>query len=122
MKTKAGGLFPFVPSGERYEEAIEFFAELGFAKAWGDENMAGLRFGNAYFILQNINIPVWQENQMLTYEVDNLDQYWEELFIKNLQERFEGVKLNPPSEVSWGGREISIIDLGGVCWHIRQGE
>ncbi len=70
-------------------------------------------------MLQNIDVPEWQKNQMITFEVDNLDVYWSEIEARQLPLRFPGVKLRPPTEFSWG-REIHIIDPGGVCWHVRQ--
>jgi hypothetical protein len=27
--------------------------------------------------------------------------------------------LKPPTDYAWG-REVHIIDPGGVCWHVRQ--
>jgi hypothetical protein len=119
MNTQATTLYPFVPSGPKFQTALTFFAELGFEKQWEQEGLAGLRFGQAYFILQNIDVPEWQRNQMITFEVTNLDTYWAELKAKDLPGAFAGVKLRPPTEFAWG-REIHIIDPGGVCWHVRQ--
>src|SRR5262249_13602166 len=119
MKTKGTGLYPFVPSGTDFHRAIEFFAELGFDKVWLEGGLAGLRFGNAYFILQEINVPDWQKNQMITVEVDDLDGYWSEIAGKRLSSRYEGVKLREPTDFPWG-REVHIIDPAGVCWHMRQ--
>ena len=119
MKTQAKTLYPFVPSGVDFQKALSFFEELGFIKQWGDENLAGLKFGGAYFLLQNINIPIWQENQMITFEVSNLEEYWKEISEKNLPSKYPGVKLKPPTDYPWG-REIHIIDPAGVCWHVRQ--
>jgi len=119
MKSRATTLYPFVPSGADFKNAIAFFQELGFEKQWGDDSLARLRFGSAMFLLQNIDIPIWQSNQMITFEVDDLDAYWSEIAAKGLPERFDGVKLKPPTEFPWG-REIHIIDPGGVCWHVRQ--
>ena len=68
---------------------------------------------------QDINVKAWQENQMITFEVTDLDAYWAELNAKNLAGTFAGVKLRPPEQFPWG-RELHIIDPGGVCWHIRQ--
>jgi hypothetical protein len=79
MKTLATSLYPFVPSGRQFAASLEFFAALGFEKQWQHEGLAGLRFGGAYFLLQDINIPEWQNNQMITYEVTELDTYWVEL-------------------------------------------
>lgn len=121
MITKATTLYPFVPSGPQFERSIEFFAELGFELAWRVEGLAGLRFGGAYFMLQDIDVPEWQTNQMITFEVNDLDAYWAEIGVKDLPGAFKGVKVRPPTEFAWG-REIHIIDPGGVCWHVRQSE
>jgi predicted enzyme related to lactoylglutathione lyase len=119
VKTKATALHPFVPSGPDFGLALAFFAELGFEKAWEHDGLAGLRWGGACFMLQSIDVPEWQKNQMITIEVDDLDGYWAELERKDLAARFAGVKLKPPTDFPWG-REVHIIDPAGVCWHIRQ--
>lgn len=119
MQTRATGLYPFVPSGAQFARAIAFFAELGFHKEWEQGGLAGLRFGGAYFMLQDIDVPEWQTNQMITFEVDDLEAYWLELEAKQLPAAFTGVRLAPPTDFAWG-REIHIVDPGGVCWHVRQ--
>ena len=119
MSATATTLYPFVPSGPRFALALAFFAELGFATEWQDGGLAGLRFGGAYFLLQDIDVPEWQTNQMITFEVDDLDAYWAELATKDLPARYPGVAHKPPVDFPWG-REIHIIDPGGVCWHVRQ--
>jgi len=119
MKTLATTLYPFVPSGTQFAASLDFFAALGFEKQWQQEGLAGLRFGGAYFMLQDIDVPEWQKNQMITFEVTDLDAYWTELEAKDLPSRFPAVKLRPPTEFPWG-RELHIIDLAGVCWHVRE--
>ena len=37
---------------------------------------------------------------------------------RTCQPAFAGVKLPSPTQFPWG-REIHIIDPGGVCWHVR---
>jgi hypothetical protein len=119
MKTLATTLYPFVPSGGQFARSLDFFAALGFQTEWREGGLAGLRFGGAYFLLQDIDVPDWQKNQMITFEVTDLDAYWAELEPKDLPGRFPGVKLRPPTDFPWG-REFHIIDLAGVCWHVRQ--
>jgi hypothetical protein len=119
MKTTAKALYPFVPSGPDFATSLTFFAEIGFAAAWRREGLAGLRFGDAYFLLQDIALPAWQENQMLVYEVDDLDLYWSELAALDLPSRYPGVRLRPPVDFPWG-RELHIVDPAGVCWHVKQ--
>jgi hypothetical protein len=121
MKTPATTLYPFVPSGPALERSLAFFAALGFETRWQQDGLAGLRFGGAYFILQDIDVPEWQKNQMITFEVTDLEAYWAELGPKDLAGQFPGVKLAPPKAFPWG-REIHIIDPGGVCWHVRQAQ
>jgi hypothetical protein len=119
MKTRAQRLYPFVPSGPQFARSLEFFAAIGFEVQWQGDGLAGLRFGGASFLLQDIDVPEWQSNQMIVLEVDDLDLYWSELEAKDLPGTFPGVRLRPPTEFPWG-REVHIIDLGGVCWHVRQ--
>jgi hypothetical protein len=118
---RATALYPFVPSGPAYERSIAFFAELGFVKEWQHDGLAGLRFGGAYFLLQQIDVPEWQKNQMIVIEVDDLDAWWSAVDAKKLPERFAGVRANPPKDFPWG-REVHLIDPGGVCWHVRQAQ
>jgi predicted enzyme related to lactoylglutathione lyase len=119
MPTKATTLYPFVPSGPDFRLALAFFAELGFEVAWERDGYAGLRWGGAYFILQSIDAPEWQTNQMVVIEVDDLDACWAGIEAKGLAARFPGARLRPPTDFPWG-REVHIIDPGGVCWHLRQ--
>ena len=121
MKTQATRLYPFVPSGPHFARSLDFFAAIGFEKVWQNDRLAGVRFGGAYFILQDIDVAEWQKNQMVTFEVEDLDSYWSELEAGRLEDSFPGVKLRPPTDFPWG-REIHIIDPGGVCWHVRQAE
>ena len=101
---KATALIPFVPSGPDFELALAFFAELGFAAQWRNGGLAGLRFGAAAFMLQDIDVPEWQKNQMLTLEVDDLDAYWHDIAGKRLETRFAGVRLKEPHGLSLGPR------------------
>jgi hypothetical protein len=119
MPTRATRIYPFVPSGPQFARSIEFFLAIGFEVEWRAEGLAGLRSGGASFLLQDIDVPEWQKNQMIVIEVDDLDRYWSELEAKDLESTFPGVRLRPPTEFPWG-REVHIIDPGGVCWHVRQ--
>jgi hypothetical protein len=75
MKPRGTALYPFVPSGSNFALSLDFFAELGFEKLWQHDGLAGLRFGGAYFMLQDIDIAEWQKNQIIVFEVDDLEAY-----------------------------------------------
>jgi catechol 2,3-dioxygenase-like lactoylglutathione lyase family enzyme len=120
LKARATALVPFVPSGPDFETALAFFTDLGFETVWRHDGLAGLRFGGAYFMLQDIDIPVWQENQMHVIEVDDLDIYWAEIDALDLPAKYASVRLKPPTDYPWG-REVHVVDPAGVCWHLRKG-
>jgi hypothetical protein len=103
MKARGTALYPFLPSGPDFATSLRFFQELGFEKCWENGGIAGLRF----------------KDQMITYEVDDLDAYWSAIEELRLADRYTGVKLKQPTDYPWG-REIHIIDPSGVCWHVRQ--
>jgi hypothetical protein len=81
----------------------------------------GASCGGGYFLLQDVDVPEWQKNQMITFEVTDLDRYWSELESKDLEVDFPGVRVRPPTQFPWG-RKVHNIDPGGVCWHVRQAE
>ena len=73
------------------------------------------------FMLQDIDIRVWQENQMLVLEVDDLDAYWAEIDAKNLPGRFAGVRTKPPTDYPGAARCTSSIRraCAGTCGRAR---
>ena len=121
MKTKGKALYPFIPSGSRFEESVEFFTLLGFEKLWENKNdgLVALRFGEAQFLLFNTDIQQWQANQIVVYEVDNLEQYYTEVIAGGVREKFPEQTIGSPQDYPWG-REVQFVDLGGVFWHVRE--
>jgi predicted enzyme related to lactoylglutathione lyase len=119
MPAPPTALIPFVPSGKDFDAALAFFAELGFAVAWRVDDLAGLRAGTVSFVLQRIDVPTWQQNQMHQLQVEDLDAWWRDIAAKDLPARFAGVRIRPPTDFPWG-REVHIVDPAGVCWHLRQ--
>ena len=120
MKAKGKTLYPFIPSVSHFAEALIFLQLIGFKKIWENENdgLAALRFGDAQFLLFNKDMPEWQANQIVVYEVDDLDRYYEELMQNGVNEKFPDITIGEPQQYPWS-REIQFIGLGGVCWHVR---
>jgi len=112
-------LLPFVPSGKQYDASRRLFAELGFQEEWENEGYAGFRSGNARFILQRFDDAAFASNFMVKVVVPDLDAWWGEISSKRLEETYPGVRMKPPTVFPWG-REVNIIDLAGVCWHIAE--
>ena len=119
MKAQATTLYPFVPSGPDFPLSIAFFAELGFERLWEHDSLAGLRFGGAYFMLQQHRCARVAEELDDHLRGRRSRRLLDRDRRKGLAQRFSGVSLRPPTDFPWG-REMHIIDPGGVCWHVRQ--
>lgn len=115
----ATSLAPFVPSGKDYGASRRFFADLGFEELWENEGYAGFRSGGAEFILQRFDEPRFASHFMIRLDVEDLAEWWEAVSQKRLAETYPGVRFKPPTDYPWG-REVHLIDLAGVCWHIGQ--
>ena len=112
-------LLPFVPSGPDYQLSRKLFVELSFDELWENNGYAGFQSGQAGFILQSFDNKAFAENLMLKIIVANLDQWWELISAKRLGDNYQGFRLNPPKGFPWG-REVTFIDLAGVCWHVAE--
>ena len=110
-------LAPFVPSGPDYDASRRLFAELGFEEQWESGGYAGLRNGDAEFILQTFDDEAFASNLMIRIDVADLDAWWRAVSAKQLEQRYPRFRIKPPTEFAWG-REVHFIDLAGVCWHV----
>jgi hypothetical protein len=117
---KAVKLRPFVPSGKDYLLAQRFFEELGFKKMYSDPGLSIFQMGEQEFFLQNFNNQEFQENFMLELVVEGLDDWWTFIQEASLEKKYPGIKVKEPALYPWGKREIQLIDLAGVCWHISE--
>jgi len=110
-------LLPFVPSGAQYESSRRLFADLGFEEVWENSGYAGFKNGDAQFILQKYDERSFAENFMVRLNVRDLDAWWQQISSLQLDQKYPGFKINPPSDFPCG-REVNFIDLAGVCWHV----
>jgi len=117
----ATSMLPFIPSGKDYDSSRTFFAGLGFEEVWENDGYAGFRNGGAEFILQRFDDAHFASNLMVRLNVEDLEDWWEAVSQKGLEQTFSGVRVKPPTDYPWG-REVHLIDLAGVCWHIGQRE
>lgn len=117
LNHKATDILTFIPSGNDFETAIEFYTEIGFEVCWRDDQLATLKKDNCSFFLQNISN--WGEgNFMMSLEVENVDDWWEMLQQLKLPERYKDVKLKAPENYPWGKRAIHLRAPSGILWHI----
>ncbi len=109
----------FVPAKD-YEQSRRFFKEMGFEEVWTSANLSHLRWGSFGFLLQNFYNKEMAENLMLSMMVRDLEAWWAHLSALGLEKSYPGVCLTPPTDYSWGLREVHLIDPSGVLWHISQ--
>jgi hypothetical protein len=105
----------FVPSGGNFEDSKQFFVELGFIVNWDAGDYIGFEKDGCKFILQKYNNREFAENFMVSVSIINAQEFWNEVNEKQLPQKF-GIKLGNPTKQPYG-KEVSIIDLAGVCWH-----
>lgn len=116
---------PAVKSIRTFIGAKDFQLSRDFYNAWGfketitSPKMSYFAFDTFGFYLQDHYIKAWAENTMLFLEVKDLREYWEILKAKNLEKKFEGVKLVEPASFEWGF-EGFVYDPSGVLWHIGE--
>lgn len=108
-------LAPFVPSGSDHEGSKQLFGELSFRITWDSGDYTGFEKDGCSFILQKFNNREFAENLMITIQVSNVQEFWNEVTEKNLAEKY-GIRLSPPTPMPYG-LEVNLIDMAGVCWH-----
>lgn len=111
-------LQPFVPSGNNFEAAKQFFTALGFSISWDAGDYAGFENNGCKFILQKFNNKEFAENFMLSVGIENADEFRKEVLSKKLPEKFD-IRIGEATDMPYG-REVNIIDMAGVCWHFVQ--
>src|SRR5829696_3449716 len=99
-------LEPFVPSGDQMEKSKSFFQDLGFAIKWDAGDYVGFENEGCKFILQNFNNKEFADNFMLSVQIGNAEEFWQELNDKKLAEKY-GIKISPPSQQPYG-KEVNI--------------
>lgn len=108
-------LQPFVPSGSDFDNAKQFFLELGFQLSWDGAEYAGFERDGCKFILQHYDNKAFAENFMLTVTVDDVDAFYQSVIDKKIPEKY-GIRISQPKMQPYG-KEANIIDKAGVCWH-----
>ena len=111
-------LQPFVPSGNNFEGAKDFFQQLGFQIRWDAGDYTAFEKDGCKFILQNFFNKEFAENFMITVGVTNADEFRQEVIDKQLPQKF-GIRIGEVANQPYG-REVNIIEMAGVCWHFVQ--
>ncbi len=119
MKHAAKSIRAFI-GAKNFDESRQFYKDLGFEESILSKSMSLFKVSDKLgFYLQNAYVKDWVDNSMLFLEVDDVNRYWDELQKLGLQQKYEGVKLTPIREESWG-KECFLHDPSGILWHFGE--
>ncbi|MET0394880.1 MAG: VOC family protein [Chitinophagaceae bacterium] len=118
MKHKAISMRPFIGARD-FNVSRSFYRDLGFEEKVLAPNLSYFTAQGLGFYLQDAYVKDWIDNLMLFLEVEDVDQYWNELVALDLPGKYEQVRLTPIRTDYWG-RECFLHDPSGILWHFGQ--
>ena len=118
MNQKALSIRPFIGAKE-FEVSRNFYRDLGFQESVLFHNMSYFKTQELGFYLQDANVKDWIDNTMVFMEVENVDEYWNELLALDLTVKYKNVKLTPIRKYDWG-KECFLHDPSGILWHFGE--
>ncbi|RSK44758.1 VOC family protein [Hymenobacter perfusus] len=118
MTQKIRSLRPFIGAKD-YAVSRRFYSAFGFTETVLSPAMCLFTLRGVSFYLQDAYVADWVDNTMLFLEVEDAEQYWQELTALDLPGQFAGVRLLPVQHEPWG-KECFVHDPAGVLWHIGE--
>ena len=118
MNNTAISIRPFIGAKD-YEISRSFYRDMGFQETVLSPDMCVFKTGQIAFYLQKAYVQDWIDNSMIFVEVEDVEQYWNELLALDLTTKYQSVKLTPIRKYDWG-RECFMHDPSGILWHFGQ--
>ncbi|MHA4896478.1 VOC family protein [Pedobacter sp. PWIIR3] len=106
---------PFIGAKD-FELSRSFYNYIGFQEIVLNPSLSLFKWGQLGFYLQKAYVKDWIDNTMIFFEVENVEDIWETLNALELSRNYEGVRLLPIRQESWG-RECFLHDPSGILWH-----
>ncbi len=107
---------PFI-GAENFGLSRSFYSDLGFTESILFHNMSYFSKKGFGFYLQDAYVKDWIDNTMIFLEVEDVEQYRNEILALNLSAKYETVRLSPIRHESWGN-EFFLHDPSGILWHM----
>ncbi|ALR30238.1 glyoxalase [Chryseobacterium sp. IHB B 17019] len=118
MKQNLQSIRPFI-GAENFEVSRNFYKDLGFEEIILEPKLSLFKKQKTGFYLQDAYVKDWIDNTMIFIEVENVDEFWQELIGLNLTEKYDRVKLIPIRTMAWG-KECFVHDPSGILWHFGE--
>lgn len=109
-------LEPFIPSGKDFTKSKNLFVAMGFEINWDAGDYIGFQKDECKFILQKYDNKEFAENLMINVKVDDVQEFRNQMLEKRLAEKY-GIRIGEITNQPYG-KEVNLIDIAGVCWHI----
>ena len=102
---------------KNYDISRAFYREMGFEEVILDRMMSYFKVNdNLGFYLQNAYVKDWVDNSMIFLEVEDLEDFQSKLLDKQLNKKFQGVRISEIRIEDWG-KEFFMHDPSGVLWY-----
>jgi catechol 2,3-dioxygenase-like lactoylglutathione lyase family enzyme len=118
IEPMAKSIRPFIGAKD-FNISRTFYRDLGFAEVVLFPNMSYFKFEEFGFYLQDAYVKDWVDNTQVFMEVTNVYRFWDHLLALYLPAKYEGVRLTPIREHTWG-RECFLHDPSGILWHFGE--
>lgn len=118
MKQSIKSIRPFI-GAKNFEVSRAFYRDLGFDEVILEHNFSVFKKHDIAFYLQDYYAKEWIENTMIFVEVENTEEYYQNLLSLNLNEKYENVKLSSVKKMEWG-KECFLHDPSGILWHFGE--
>ncbi|MBL1222339.1 glyoxalase [Chryseobacterium sp. L7] len=118
MKQGVKSIRPFIGAAN-FEISRSFYRDLGFEEVVLEPKLSLFKRQETGFYLQDYYAKDWVDNTMIFMEVDDTEDFWQELQTLNLTEKYEGVRLSPVRTMEWG-KECFVHDPSGILWHFGE--
>jgi catechol 2,3-dioxygenase-like lactoylglutathione lyase family enzyme len=119
MNLKAKAIRPFIGAKD-YEKSRSFYRDFGFEEIEISNDMCVYKLaGNVAFYLQKAFVKDWVENTMLFLEVENTEDFRNNLLQLGLDKKHKGVRISSIRDEEWG-REFFVHDPSTILWHIGE--
>lgn len=118
MKQNAISIRPFI-GAKNFERSRSFYKDLGFEEIVISPALSLIRWGSLSFYLQNAYVQDWVDNTMIFFEVESVQEVWDELLALEPSKKYPDAKLSPIRVESWG-QECFLHDPSGILFHFGE--
>jgi len=118
MNYKTKSIRPFIGAKD-FNLSRSFYRDLGFEESVLGSTMSVFQMQGLSLYLQDYYIKDWIDNSMIFLEVEDVNNFWNELSRLQLPEKYKEIKIVPIRTLDWG-KECFIHDPSGVLWHVGE--